>query len=1091
MTIHRSAQKPYESFKARRTMKSHQIIRQRFFTWLLALSVMPGSALPALSDCAPIPFGNVSWWRAEGSTLDDSGTNHGTLAGNAGYGVGRAGLAFVFDGTGDRVTLGNPPSLQSQDFTIEAWIKRESASVASSTFGGGAFLCYGGGGYGFAVADDGVLFLTQVEVSAISTPPAIVDTNWHHVAVTKSGDLVVFYVDGLPYFAGSYNPTFVFSSNVAIGARGDNSANSFWGMIDELAFYDHALSDAEIQSIYLADDEGKCLGPRITTQPSSQAAAVGDTITFQVGSVGTQPLNYQWRHEGTNIPGATNSVLTLTNVQIAQAGIYVVGVTNFIGFAISSNAVLTVAPALCVAPPANLAGWWRAESNTVDSAGSLNGSLLGATYAPGRVGSAFQFDGNDETVFLGNATNLHLQNFTIEAWIRRADPLEATLDGTTAVIFGFGGGGYAFGIDDAGGLFLTRVGISFVSVASGITDTAWHHVAVSKAENAVIFFVDSIAFSAPTYNTAFTFSTPAAIGARGDNFANEFWGWVDDLAVYSRPLTPLEVQAIYGSLSKGKCTDPGPPFGPVSPYLFGQPASQTNTLGSTPVLQVIAAGTAPLHYQWRFNGTDILGATNSSISLSNVQTSQAGSYSVVVSNLAGSVTSSNAILTLTAVVRASNTNIMAGQSFALPVFLVANGNENSLSFSINFTTTRLSFAGVAPGSGASGAAFTVQTNQLGSGRLGFTLTMPAQTTFSSGTQEAVKVFFNSALQLGGSQVASGITFGNLPVNRQLLDINGTSLQASYSNGTVTISPSAFEGDVFPRTNGNQSITAIDLDQLGRFIAKLETPVNSGEFQRADCAPRSALGDAQLKVTDWVQAGRYSIGSDGLQVVGGPALEVPATNGPASGSRVVSLASPSGFQGSMLVLPVNLQSQGDESALQFSVSFDPAKFSYAGSSLGSNATSATIFVNSSQIATGKVGIAMALPPGNTFTAGIRQIVNINLAPTAAGVGTNTVSFADQPIAQVVSNPNANEIGIGFVAGTVTVVELPLLSITHSGNNVELSWPTWAADFSLQSFTNVVPTGSWSNVVVGLQTNGSNFVVSLAATNQTRFFRLRYQ
>jgi hypothetical protein len=354
--------------------------------------------------------------------------------------------------------------------------------------------------------------------------------------------------------------------------------------------------------------------------------------------------------------------------------------------------------------------------------------------------------------------------------------------------------------------------------------------------------------------------------------------------------------------------------------------------------------------------------------------------------------------------------------------------------------------------------------------------MPAQTTFSSGTQEVVKVFFNSALLLGGSPVASGITFGNLPVNRQLLDINGTSLPASYTSGTVTISPSAFEGDVFPRTNGNQTITGSDLDQMGRFVAKIETPVSAGEFQRADCAPRSSLGDGQLKVTDWVQAGRYSIGGDGLQVVGGPTSEFPATNVPTSGSRVVSLANPSGFQGSIVVFPVSLQSQGDESALQFSISFDPAKFSYAGFGLGSNAVNATAFVNSSQASGGRVGVAMALPPGNTFTTGTREIARISLIPTAAGIGANAVSFADQPIVQVVSNPNADEISVGFVAGTA---------------NVALSWPTWAGDFSLQSSTNLILTGSWLNVVMSLQTNGSDVVASLPATNQERFFRLRYQ
>jgi len=59
---------------------------------------------------------------------------------------------------------------------------------------------------------------------------------------------------------------------------------------------------------------------------------------------------------------------------------------------------------------------------------------------------------------------------------------------------------------------------------------------------------------------------------------------------------------------------------------------------------VLAGGTPPLSYQWRFNSTNIIGATNDSYSLANVQLTNGGDYSVVVSNTAGTVTSSNAVL---------------------------------------------------------------------------------------------------------------------------------------------------------------------------------------------------------------------------------------------------------------------------------------------------------------------------------------------------------------------------------------------------------------------------------------------------------------
>ena len=64
------------------------------------------------------------------------------------------------------------------------------------------------------------------------------------------------------------------------------------------------------------------------------------------------------------------------------------------------------------------------------------------------------------------------------------------------------------------------------------------------------------------------------------------------------------------------------------------------------VFTVIATGTSPLAYEWRFNGNAIPGANQSSYTRSTVQTNDAGNYSVAITNLAGLVTSSNAVLTV-------------------------------------------------------------------------------------------------------------------------------------------------------------------------------------------------------------------------------------------------------------------------------------------------------------------------------------------------------------------------------------------------------------------------------------------------------------
>lgn len=87
------------------------------------------------------------------------------------------------------------------------------------------------------------------------------------------------------------------------------------------------------------------LPPSITSQPIDQAAQQGGYVTFSVTATGSQPLRYHWRlNETTLIPNATNSSLTVSNLQSSDAGAYSVVVTNLGGMDTSSNAVLTILP---------------------------------------------------------------------------------------------------------------------------------------------------------------------------------------------------------------------------------------------------------------------------------------------------------------------------------------------------------------------------------------------------------------------------------------------------------------------------------------------------------------------------------------------------------------------------------------------------------------------------------------------------------------------------------------------------------------------------------------------------------------------------
>ena len=96
-----------------------------------------------MAICITPPSGLVGWWRGEGNAFDQAGTNNGTLVGNAAYVAGRVNQAFAFDGSADGVSLGNPPELQLQNFTIEAWIKRDDANrVSLEPWDSGLIFCY-------------------------------------------------------------------------------------------------------------------------------------------------------------------------------------------------------------------------------------------------------------------------------------------------------------------------------------------------------------------------------------------------------------------------------------------------------------------------------------------------------------------------------------------------------------------------------------------------------------------------------------------------------------------------------------------------------------------------------------------------------------------------------------------------------------------------------------------------------------------------------------------------------------------------------------------------------------------------------------
>ncbi len=94
--------------------------------------------------------------------------------------------------------------------------------------------------------------------------------------------------------------------------------------------------------------------PRITGQPTNQAVIAGTNVTISIQVSSSFPPTFQWRFNGTNLPGATGAMLSLTNVQASQAGAYSVVISNRAGVVTSGSATITVlVPPSFRYPPAN------------------------------------------------------------------------------------------------------------------------------------------------------------------------------------------------------------------------------------------------------------------------------------------------------------------------------------------------------------------------------------------------------------------------------------------------------------------------------------------------------------------------------------------------------------------------------------------------------------------------------------------------------------------------------------------------------------------------------------------------------------------
>ncbi|MDQ3011578.1 MAG: IPT/TIG domain-containing protein, partial [Acidobacteriota bacterium] len=239
----------------------------------------------------------------------------------------------------------------------------------------------------------------------------------------------------------------------------------------------------------------------------------------------------------------------------------------------------------------------------------------------------------------------------------------------------------------------------------------------------------------------------------------------------------------------------------------------------------------------------------------------------------------------------------------------------------------------------------------------------------------------------------------------------------------------YESDVAPRGAVDGLVKMDDWTQVGRFAAAFDTASNGTEFQRTDCAPRATLGDGRLTIADWVQTGRYAAGLDPIVPLGGPTTNsfvggqwlVVGGRQEVSGQgsdRALRLLSGATSALRIKTVFVLLDAAGDENAASFSLRFDPSKWRLLGVAREADAAQALLQINNTQLGDGRLGLALLLAPGQSWSAGERRLAALSFVAVDSATGSTgnsdamNLALGDQPMAREVVDLNADTVEAAF-------------------------------------------------------------------------------
>jgi hypothetical protein len=393
--------------------------------------------------------------------------------------------------------------------------------------------------------------------------------------------------------------------------------------------------------------------PSVTFAQTNLTIYAGNSAALTGAVLGYPSPTAQWFYNGSIILGATNSVLSITNIQIAQTGDYSLVASNAYG-SVTNAVVLTVLPP----PVLALVGHWSFSQQTLANSGA-SGSTNDGAYFEAEASSTPVF--STDTPF-GSGYSLDLTAGAAYMRVSNSSSSDASYTGDfdthaptfTVALWEKTPTAGSFGLpwwnvfadkvngSESIGFYLREEGtgengcadlLPYPHEASGsenINDGNWHHLCMTFDGATLSYYVDGALAGTASGPYLPDPADSLLFGSKNQAGDASVKALFNDVRFYNYALTTAQVSVL--SLA------PGLPS-----------VSNPNRLelyqGLNAPFSAVALGNPSPSVQWYLNGNLIAGATNQTLSITNVGIAQQGAYTIVASNSFGSVTSSPATLT--------------------------------------------------------------------------------------------------------------------------------------------------------------------------------------------------------------------------------------------------------------------------------------------------------------------------------------------------------------------------------------------------------------------------------------------------------------